>query len=60
MAELVNLRQFRKRKKRKDEAESAEKNRDLHGISTKLKKQARQQNELEKRRHDGKSRPRQD
>lgn len=60
MAEPINLRQFRKRKKRTEEAESAEKNRKLHGISTKLKKQAQHQNELEKRRHDGKSKSGQD
>ena len=44
MVEPINLRQFRKRKQRAEKEEAAEKNRKIHGISSKLKKQAKSEN----------------
>lgn len=44
MVEPVNLRQFRKRKQREEEQKKAEANRELHGVSSKLRKQAKKQN----------------
>lgn len=54
MVDPVNLRQFRKRKAREEKAQQAEANRKLHGISSKLRKQVKQQNEAAIARLDGK------
>lgn len=53
MGDVVNLRQFRKRKSREEKAATADANRKLHGISTKIKKQSEAENEIEARRLDG-------
>ena len=54
MVEPVNLRQFRKRKQREEKADQAEQNRKIHGISSKLKKQAKVQNKHKTASLDGK------
>ena len=54
MVEPVNLRQFRKRKLRAEKEARAEENRKFHGISSKLKKQAKIRNASDESRHDGK------
>ena len=53
MAEVVNLRQFRKRKKRDEKEAQADANRKRHGVSTKLKKLTTAKQELEARKLDG-------
>ena len=53
MVEPVNLRQFRKRKQRAEKEKAADANRKLHGISTKLKKQTRSENDATNRKLDG-------
>jgi hypothetical protein len=55
MGDVVNLRQFRKRKARDDKEIKAEKNRQAHGISTKLRKRKQLENEIEQRKLDGKN-----
>ncbi|MGI9351837.1 MAG: DUF4169 family protein [Rhizobiaceae bacterium] len=54
MVEPVNLRKFRKRKLRTEKENQAETNRKIHGISSKLKKQARIRNGADSIRHEGK------
>lgn len=53
---VVNLRQFRKRKSRDEEAAKAEENRKIHGMSSKLKKQAKAANAKASKKLDGKRR----
>ena len=53
MAEVVNLRQFRKRKKRDEKEAQADANRKSYGISTKLKKLTAENQKLEARKLDG-------
>ena len=54
MVEPTNLRRFRKRKQREAEAEIAEQNRKIHGISSKLRKQTKLQKIDAFKRLDGK------
>lgn len=54
MAEVINLRQFRKRKKREERDAKADANRNIHGISSKLKKLATAKTEKEADKLDGK------
>ena len=53
MAEVVNLRQFRKRKKREEKEAQADASRKSHGISTKIKKLNTAKENLEARKLDG-------
>ena len=53
MVDPINLRQFRKRKKRQDKEAQADQNRKLHGIPTTLRKQTKQSNTLTERKLDG-------
>ncbi|MDJ0614852.1 MAG: DUF4169 family protein [Rhizobiaceae bacterium] len=53
MAELVNLRQFRKRKQREEKQKQSENNRKKHGISTKFKREAAAREALKESRLDG-------
>lgn len=53
MAEVVNLRQFRKRKMRGEKEAQADANRKSHGVSTKLKKLTSAKQQLETRKLDG-------
>lgn len=53
MVEPVNLRQFRKRKQRADKEKQADENRKKFGISTKLKKSAKANEQLKSVRLDG-------
>ena len=55
MADVLNLRQFRKRQKREEAETKAEDNRRLHGLSKKSKKLAKAENLLKEKRLDGKS-----
>lgn len=52
MAELVNLRQFRKHKAREEKAETAKTNRILHGRSKAEKELVRSRNVKELRSHE--------
>jgi len=54
MADVVNLRQFRKRKQREDREEQADKNRKAHGVSSKVKKLSAVTQDIEARKLDGK------
>jgi hypothetical protein len=53
MVEPINLRQFRKRKKRAEKEKTAEENRNKFGISSKLKKNSKANQQLEISRLDG-------
>lgn len=53
MVEPVNLRQFRKRKQRADKEKQADENRKTFGVSTKLKKTAKANENLVKLKLDG-------
>ena len=55
MADVLNLRQFRKRQKREEAETKAEDNRRLYGMSKKSKKLAKAENLLKAKRLDGKS-----
>jgi hypothetical protein len=50
MAEIVNLRQARKRKRRSEKESASEANRLTHGQSAEARKQLRQSRDLEERR----------
>ena len=53
MANVVNLRQFRKRKKREEKQHAADESRKLFGISNISRKRARIETEIEARKLDG-------
>ena len=53
MAEIVNLRRERKRKRRDDAAKAAEENRVVHGMSAAQKKAERLARALDERRLEG-------
>lgn len=53
MADIVNLRRFRKAKARTDKAEAAERNRQQHGLTKEAKKDAKRLQDEAKRLLDG-------
>ncbi len=53
MAEVVNLRQFRKRKQRDEKEARAEANRQSYGVSSKIKKLHSAKKDIEARKLDG-------
>jgi len=53
MVEPINLRQFRKSKKRAEKEELAETNRKKFGVSTKIKKAAKAKNAINTNKLDG-------
>lgn len=53
MADIVNLRRFRKTKARADKAENAEQNRHLHGLTKAAKAKAKRLQDDNKRHMDG-------
>lgn len=55
MTDIVNLRQFKKRKARAEKEAEADNNRKHHGVSSKLRKQAKAQNRIEADRLAGKT-----